>query len=129
MARHSPTNCDGLVEDKSRAKTRRCFHVDRELVDERIERHRMARRKISLEQIAGILTLRHRAETRSRNIRACDEHFAAAHSTKIRTQWLEIGLTVTNERRLLALPRLHPALERGIYGREGSIRAAQHRLV
>ena len=34
-----------------------------------------------------------------------------------------------NERRLLALPRLHPALQRRVHRRQGSIRPTRHRLV
>jgi len=47
---------------------------------------------------------------------------------KIRTQRLAFGLTVADEHRLLALPRLHPAIERRVYSRERSVRQAQHRL-
>ena len=46
---------------------RRRFHFGRQLVHERPERHRVARRKISLEQIARVPPFRRRAEKRRRD--------------------------------------------------------------
>ena len=64
MAADAPARRHRSVEDQSPSRARGRFHFRRQLVHERIERHRMARRKISLEQIARVHSLRRRAETR-----------------------------------------------------------------
>src|SRR6267143_5698083 len=129
MARDATANCDPPLENESGPQTGGSFHFDRELVDERVERHHLAESKISLEQVERILAFRGRAEKGRRDVRTCDQHSRPMRARKIRTQRLAFGLTVADEHRLLALPRLYPAIERRVYRRERSVRPAQHRLV
>src|ERR1700719_1895211 len=124
MARDATANCDRPLENESGPQTSGSFHFDRKLVDERVERHHLAGSKISLEQVARILAFRSRAEKGRRDVRTCDQHSRPTGARKIRTQRLAFGLTVADEHRLLALPRLHPAIERRVYSRERSIRPA-----
>src|SRR5438477_354663 len=58
MARDATANCDPPLENESAPQTGGSFHFDRELVDERVERHHLAGSKISLEQVARILAFR-----------------------------------------------------------------------
>src|SRR5437868_1647666 len=124
MARHATANCDPPLENESDTQTAGSFHFDRKLVDQRVERHHLAGSKISLEQIARILAFRGRAEKGRSDLRTCDQHSRPMRARKIRTQRLAFGLTVADEHRLLALPRLHPAIERRVYSRERSVRPA-----
>src|SRR5713101_3052786 len=129
MARDATANCHRSLENESAPQTGGSFHFDRKLVYQRIERHHLAGSKISLEQVARIPAFRGRAEKGRREVRTCDQYSRRARARKIRTQSLAFGLTVADEHRLLALPRLHPAIERRVYSRERSVRPAQHRLV
>ena len=74
MAPDPAAGRDRSLEDESHAGEGRRFHLDRKLVHQRLERHRVARRKISLEQVARISSFRCRAEKIRRTIRARDRH-------------------------------------------------------
>src|SRR5207244_7014939 len=117
MARDATANCDPPLEDESAPQTGGSFHFDRELVDERVERHHLAGSKISLEQVARILAFRGRAEKGRRDVRTCDQHSRPKRARKIRTKRLAFGLTVADEHRLLGLPLLHPAIDSRFYSR------------
>ena len=131
MAAHTTTSRDRSLENEAFAVSRRRVYTSiAELVHQRSERHHVARRKISLEQIARISPVRRRAEKSRRTIRAGDRHRGFEKTReKFRAKRLAPDFAAANERRLLALPRLHPALQRRVHRREGSIRPARHRLV
>ena len=129
MAADAATGRDRSLENKSLPSPRRGFHFGGELVDQRIERHYLARRKISLEQIARVHSLHLGTKKMRRNVRACDGHQRSRNPNEISTQRLAFYVTAATERRLLALPRLRPPLERRIHRGERSIRPLKHRLV
>src|ERR1700720_2167063 len=110
MARDATANCHRSLENESAPQTGGSFHFDRQLVYQRIERHHLAGSKISLEQVARIPAFRSRAEKGRREVRTCHQHSRPTRARKFRTQRLAFGLTVADEHRLLALPRLHPAI-------------------
>ena len=64
-----------------------------------------------------------------RTVRARDRHQGREDARRIPAQRLAFPRTARDERRLLAVSRLHPALERRVHRRERSICAAAHRLV
>ena len=74
---------DRFLEDESRAWSRRRLYLDRKLVHQRFERHRVARRKISLEQVARIPSFRCGAEEIRRAIRTRDRHQGRENAEKI----------------------------------------------
>ncbi len=80
VASHAPADRDRSLENQSPSPSRRRLHVRRELVHERAERHRVARRKISLEQVARVSPVRRRAEEIRRTVRAGDRHQGRAHA-------------------------------------------------
>src|SRR5262249_31243850 len=116
-SRHRP------LENGAPPSSRRVHHSG-ELVHQRFERHYLARKEISLEQITRISPI-HRSAKKSRgNIRNGNEHRPYKNAPKIRAKRLASDFTAANERRLLALPRLHPTFERRVHRRQGPIRPA-----
>ena len=88
-----------------------CFYVGGELVDQRVERHYLAGQEISLEQIARIFAFHIGTEKIRGAFRIGDEHRRCKDAEEILAQRVAPLLPAPNERRLLALSRLHPPLE------------------
>ena len=86
MAAHAPADRDRPLENQSPSPPRRRFHLGRELVHQRIERHRVARRKISLEQVTRVSSLRCRAQEIGRAVRAGDRHQGRARRAEDSTR-------------------------------------------
>ena len=74
MAAHTTTSGDRSLENGAFPFPRRRVHNCGELVHERFERHCLARKKISLEQVTRISPVRRRAERSGRNIRDGNQH-------------------------------------------------------
>src|SRR5215472_889481 len=129
MAADAATSCDRSLEDRTLPFSCRSVHYSGELVHKWPERHHLARQKIPLEQIARISQVRFRAERSPRKVRDGDEHRRSKDAQKIRAKQLASDFTLADERRLLALSRLHSALERRVHCHERPIRPTQHRLV
>src|SRR5262249_16259513 len=112
MAAHAATRRNRSLENGAPPFSSRRVHHSGELVHERFERHYLARQKISLEQITRVSTVHSRGEKSRRNIRDGNQHRRPTNAKEIRAKRLAPDFAAANERRLLALSRLHPALER-----------------
>src|SRR5262249_14189472 len=62
-------------------------------------------------------------------LRDGNQHRRSKNAQKICAKPLAPDFAIANERRLLALPRLHPAFKRRDHRRQGSVCSTQHRLV
>ena len=111
MAADPPTGGYGSLENRSGSLARGCSYFGGELVDQRVERHYLARQDISLEQIARIFAFRISTEKIRGTLRTGDEHRGSEDTEEILAKWVAASMPPPNERRLLALSRLHPALE------------------
>ena len=63
-----------------------CFYFGGELVDQRVERHYLARREISLEQIARIFAFHLGTKKIRRTFRVGDEHRRCKDAEEVLTQ-------------------------------------------
>src|SRR5581483_10404529 len=112
---------DTSLENQPGSAPRRRLYHRSQLVNQRQERYRLARQKISVEQVARISSLHRCAKSCRRNVWTGDQPERCATAAEIRAKWLAPRFAVANERRLLALPPLHPAFQRRVHRRQRPI--------
>ncbi len=100
-----------------------------ELEHEREKGYRMARRKVSLEQVARVPEIHRGAESwREKNSSWRPPSMTQAEGA-LRRERLAIHEPRPDEHRVRRIPRVSARIEGRVYRREGSIRPAEHRLV
>src|SRR5207248_6186773 len=129
MAADTPTGSHRSLENTPSSLAHCRFHVGGELIHKQFERHYLARRQISLEQVPRIFTFCLGTKEVRRNVRTRDEHRGRQDTREICAQWLAAALSASTERRLRALSRLPPSLQGRVHSRQGSICSPKHGLV